>query len=309
MLFYVMYDLLIQSTFYPIMIGLYLYARITNNLDLIRHIFFFRGYINKMENLCLQHDCGDVDTFTFDYLKFFIAIHIPSIVQVACKTYVGVRAAFYENYKRKSVERYYTYTFIFYCYNTLHNTIMFIFMADYYGVYVFPIISSIVLFAAVSIYALYRFTLFKDKGFLRHEQLWCGDVVASSDEEEANKNCRNGEIYYKCTQESDNCIIFFKRPAPKHMRKKSILDQLKNAIRNQKQERKRKKKDQLQFNVDLYDQEYNSEVRHRGYTEYNQRKRINFEKHNSIDLASPVKGLYTGSNKIFNSQDYDFRNV
>ena len=42
------------------------------------------------------------------------------------------------------------------------------------------------------IFILYKFTLFKDKDQRLHQQLWCGDVVDSSDEEEKNANAKFG---------------------------------------------------------------------------------------------------------------------
>lgn len=38
-------------------------------------------------------------------------------------------------------------------------------------------------------------------------------MVDSSDEEEKNANAKlGGQVYYKCTQESDTCIIFYYNP-------------------------------------------------------------------------------------------------
>lgn len=128
------------------------------------------------------------------------------------KSIAGLRAWYYD-FSRKSIETYYMYTFVFHTFAMISNTLMFSLQSQHYGDWILPNILTTVIIGTICIYILHKFTLFKDKDQHLHQQLWCGDVVDSSDEEEKNANAKTGqEIYYKCTQESDACIIYFHNP-------------------------------------------------------------------------------------------------
>ena len=102
--------------------------------------------------------------------------------------------------------------FVYHSYAMITNTMMFSLQSQYYGEWILPNILITVVIGGTFIYILHKFTLFKDKDQHFHQQLWCGDVVDSSDEEEKNANAKLGQVYYKCTQESDACIIYFHNP-------------------------------------------------------------------------------------------------
>jgi len=83
-------------------------------------------------------------------------------------------------------------TFVYHSYIVIINTIMFTAQPDFYGDWVIPNIIMTVIVAIVFIKILYDFTRLKDREQHFHQQLWCGDVVDSSDEEEANAKAKHG---------------------------------------------------------------------------------------------------------------------
>lgn len=115
-------------------------------------------------------------------------MQIPSLIVIFIKTTAGIRAWFIEDFNRKAVERYFISTFVYHAYTVITNTIMFSFQYEYYGQWLIPNIIMTVAIGGLFVMILWKFMNFKDRDATLHQQLWCGDVVDSSDEEEANKN-------------------------------------------------------------------------------------------------------------------------
>lgn len=125
-------------------------------------------------------------------IKNMLILQIPNLMMIWIKSITGVRA-WIDEFSRKSVETYYMYTFVFHSFAMISNTLMFSLQSQYYGEWILPNIISTVLIGGACIYLLHKFTLFKDKDQHLHQQLWCGDVVDSSDEEEKNANAKSGQ--------------------------------------------------------------------------------------------------------------------
>ena len=128
------------------------------------------------------------------------------------KTYTGLKAWCIKDFNRKSVERYFTHTFVFHVYNIITNSIMFLCQSDFYGEWIIPNIILTVFIGGAFVFILYKHLKHKDREQTKHIQLWCGDIVDSSDEEEAYMNTSPKKEFYRCTQESDACIIYFHNP-------------------------------------------------------------------------------------------------
>lgn len=201
---------------------------------------------------------------------------LPHFLMLWVKTIIGLRIWVIDDFSRKSVERYFMHTFVYHIYAIVNTFLLFAINAAGTGRpssdgnddnkpgqgLGFKLVVGNLAFSGV--YGLtvtfiqYRFTLFKDKDMRLHQELWCGDIVDSSDEEEARRrdeeqSCgeldleserkdeimsldrhkrdeelrraarqrnTNGEQYYKCTQESDACIIYFHNPNRRRRRDK-----------------------------------------------------------------------------------------
>ena len=120
---------------------------------------------------------------------------------ITIKTWSGVRASVFDEFSRKSIERYFVHTFVYHAYTIITNTIMFTAQRKFYGDFLIPNIIATILVGGSFTLVLWNFTLFKDRDQRIHQELWCGDVVDSSDEEQANDDAEKhgtGQFFYKC---------------------------------------------------------------------------------------------------------------
>lgn len=103
------------------------------------------------------------------------------------KAIAGVNTWCRFNFDRRSIESYYIITFVYQTYEFLSNALIFSCQPNFYGEYIVPLVCVTALIGLSVVLTLERFLHFLERVEYKHQTLWCGDVVDSSDEEEANK--------------------------------------------------------------------------------------------------------------------------
>ena len=111
---------------------------------------------------------------------------LPGLVMVWVKAIAGVMA-WYHDFDRRSVADYYSLSFVYHTYEFLSNILLFGCQPSYYREWVIPNIITTGLIGGTVVYILYAFTKFHEHTQHVHQTLWCGDIVDSSDEEEAKR--------------------------------------------------------------------------------------------------------------------------
>ena len=84
------------------------------------------------------------------------------------KTLSGIKAWCYRGFNRKSVERYFIYTFVYHIYTIFTNTLMFSLQFEYYGEWIVPNIVSTILIGGTFIMTLYYHLKHKDREQHKH---------------------------------------------------------------------------------------------------------------------------------------------
>lgn len=164
----------------------------------------------------------------------------PHLVMIWIKVYVGIRS-WANDFSRKTVESYFMHTFIYHIYSLISNTLMFTLQPVVYSGYIVSNLMITALIGFMVTYTLYKFLLFKDKDMRLHQQLWCGNIMDSSDAEQEkekqwnmnkrveckdpNKACFKksidpyGNEIFGCAQESYGCVIYVQKPTRKDAKK------------------------------------------------------------------------------------------
>ena len=168
-----MFDLLCQLSVYTSLYCIYAFSWILErDFTLIGQIYSF----------IFGETGGMSDAEEKKYINNVTLLLLPHLIMIWTKTIIGFRA-WLNNFTRKSVESYFMHTFIYHIFSLISNILIFTLHPRRYGSF---ILTNICITASIGFavtYTLYKFLVFKDKDARLHQELWCGNIMDSSDAE------------------------------------------------------------------------------------------------------------------------------
>ena len=170
-----MFDLLCQLNLYTSVFCIYLFSLIVSrDFKLIREVY---KVLFGDKNLKSEDDLSQ-------YVSNLTFLLLPHLIMIWIKTIVGFRA-WVNNFSRKSIESYFMHTFIYHIFSLISNTLIYAVQPQVSPSQVIAIILLTAVIGVIVTYPLYQFLKFKDKDMRLHQELWCGNIMDSSDAEQA----------------------------------------------------------------------------------------------------------------------------